>query len=169
MTGCMWSAGCILCSRPADRMHVVSRLYIVQQACWQDACCQQAVYCAAGLLHNFSTWQHHAVKCSLANPHYFLSLCTDKQNIKPCSHTVQLSVLTNDRSWFISMCPQGQVHRCKEELSSKEQMLSAAREKERRLTSECNKLQHDLRNVQDKVSLSLLLSSASGAHRTGIT
>jgi len=26
LTGCMWSAGCTLC-RPADRMHVVSRLY----------------------------------------------------------------------------------------------------------------------------------------------
>ena len=36
------------------------------------------------------------------------------------------------------------------------------------LTSECNKLRHDLRNAQDKVSLSLFLSNASGVLRNGI-
>jgi len=66
------------------------------------------------------------------------------------------------------MCLQAQVHRCKVELSGKEQMLSATREKERMLTSECDKLRHDLRNAQDKVSLSPFLSNASGVQRTGI-
>ena len=36
------------------------------------------------------------------------------------------------------------------------------------LTSDCDKLRHDLRNAQDKVSLSLFLSNASGVRRTGI-
>ncbi|XP_033607348.1 afadin- and alpha-actinin-binding protein-like isoform X2 [Cryptotermes secundus] len=46
---------------------------------------------------------------------------------------------------------QAQVNHLKAELLSKEQLLSSAREKERKLTSECDKLQSDLRNEKKEV------------------
>jgi uncharacterized protein YlxW (UPF0749 family) len=58
---------------------------------------------------------------------------------------IHLSVLT-----YLFL--QAQVNDFKAELLRKEQLLSSASEKERRLTSECDKLQCDLRNEKKEVS-----------------
>jgi hypothetical protein len=52
---------------------------------------------------------------------------------------------------FFDIFLQAQVDRLKTELSNKEQLLSATSEKERRLTTECDKLRRDVKTGKDEV------------------